>query len=405
MERGWISRGNRAGTYILPKPPSRFGSSASPRAHSGLDDNVVVLRSPEEQYRDADFDLGFAPDDRPAHQGIPRGHGQIADQQQARAGPGRAAPPGGVIWTDQRAPESGGRPGWAKPQALSPQSSRQRQQPRVPLVPPGHRDPLTPAMVKAASAPSPAVGDVIGTSDNSAAAAAAAAAATAATAQMMASLHLGSEADEREVGNVNNADGPPLVDGTARSWDNTTSGTSAALAGGVGGLAETMIPGPAMPVEPGGATKVFDFRAETAAVAVAAPPAGGESFHKYDIGNDDGNPLPEDLLGIVMAGLEPTDGRLCTYCCTALVPQAQACALCGTPAANLLPPPDGVEGGVVKLPMESSVPAGDGGDVAETVELPPSLVRAESGVQEGPAPPTLPAGVLAVNNLAEVRRI
>lgn len=150
--------------------------------------------------------------------------------------------------------------------------------------------------------------------------------------------------------------------------------------------------------------------------------------------------LPESLLDIVLAGLGPADENLCAFCCTTLVPGLSACSACGTPAPpGRAPPSGGVAGGedqadsFPRVAASSSAAAAEGGGVVDhrlslvkaepsqgssvqgggVSALPPGLVvgnvrsevRPPPGIGSAAVPaPSLPAGVLAVNNLAEVGR-
>ncbi|CAM9687796.1 unnamed protein product, partial [Ectocarpus sp. 12 AP-2014] len=151
VERGWIARGNRPGTYTLPKPPARFGGSSGPPR----DDED--LPSDEQHNHSQDGDGGGMPPPSIAVEDFSEGgfagegYGEggvvgfptdglppppLADAPRGRGAPGGGTS-GGTLWVEADAGSSGtaargGGGGGAS-------RTRARQLPRVPLVPPGQQ--------------------------------------------------------------------------------------------------------------------------------------------------------------------------------------------------------------------------------------------------------------------------
>ncbi|CAM9337356.1 unnamed protein product [Ectocarpus sp. 6 AP-2014] len=153
VERGWIARGNRPGTYTLPKPPPRFGGSSGP---SRDDEN---LPSEEHHYHSQDGDGGVMPPPPIAVEDFPEGgfagegyggggvvgfptDGLPPPPPLADAARGRGAPGGGTLWVEADAGSSGaaarGGGGGGGGGSGAPRT-RPRQPPRVPVVPPGQQ--------------------------------------------------------------------------------------------------------------------------------------------------------------------------------------------------------------------------------------------------------------------------
>ncbi|CBJ33805.1 conserved unknown protein [Ectocarpus siliculosus] len=155
VERGWIARGNRPGTYTLPKPPPRFGGSSGPPRD---DEN---LPSEEHHHHSQDGDGGGMPPPPPiAVEDFPEGgfagegYGgggvvgfptdrlppPLADAARGRGAPGGGTSGGGTLWVEADAGSSGtaARGGGGGGGSGAPRT-RARQPPRVPVVPPGHQ--------------------------------------------------------------------------------------------------------------------------------------------------------------------------------------------------------------------------------------------------------------------------
>ncbi|CAN0322986.1 unnamed protein product, partial [Ectocarpus sp. 12 AP-2014] len=151
VERGWIARGTRPGTYTLPKPPPRLGGSSGPPR----DDED--LASDEHNHHLQDGDGGGMPPPSIAVEDFSEGgfagegYGEggvvgfptdglppppLADAARGRGAPGGGTS-GGTLWVEADAGSSGtaargGGGGGAS-------RTRARQLPRVPVVPPGQQ--------------------------------------------------------------------------------------------------------------------------------------------------------------------------------------------------------------------------------------------------------------------------
>lgn len=114
-------------------------------------------------------------------------------------------------------------------------------------------------------------------------------------------------------------------------------------------------------------------------------------------GGSNNNPIPESLLGIVMAGLGSADENLCTFCCATMNPNAASCAVCGTPT----PAPVFVSAEVGDAPAARSENDPGNGQTGVSMEN-GGVAGTTGGAGTGIGAAGLPAGVLAVDNLAEV---
>lgn len=369
VERGWIARGNRPGTYTLPKPPP----SGSIR------------------------------------QGSPRGAEAYSDRQRGGCG-GRPS-------ARQRDHIS----------AASAMASGKRDQPRTEHVtaPPLPQHPSLPGSSSLASAspsPAPAGGGRFvaengsGNFGNGGSAASAtghaantveaqvnaqasvqatAQAEAAAVAQALSSLHLEMQAQEH---------GNGISSGHA---DMQNHGTVASMAAppnyappGFPESSGVVYPGTVMSV-PGNTVGGENYVIGAAKVEgmernIPEGPNGGYGVGGGVVrvgGESDSNPLPESLLGIVLAGLGSAEENLCAYCFATLGTGALECSTCGTP----VPVPAATDG--------SAEVVASGGAAVTTSGSPRAVGgeddRDDQGVAERPTA-ILPAGVLAVNNLEEV---
>ena len=364
VERGWIARGNRPGTYTLPKPPPRYGPSSGDggaREENDFgpsDQGGVPAGGGDGGPREA---AGLSVDAAPtAEASAPRrGRGAtgstgtlwVGEDTGGRGrGGGRARGGGGGTGGGGGVGGNGGSGNAARPPG---------RQPRVPLVPPGQQRDylLTAAAAEAAAeaaaaaeagrvAPSASLSPRLRASGGPAAqpplasslpspltpppapreqqqllaggSTAAADADANEVAKALHSLNLGETPPPQEaaLGVAAGLRSPPGIEpgllpvaGGAQRYHpfGQASSGNGVVPGGRGGIGE----------------------AEAVAAAAAAAAAAGTA----DLS---GNDLPESVLGVVLAGLGSSDGEgnlLCEYCCATLDTTASACGVCGTPAA------------------------------------------------------------------------
>ncbi|CAM9695559.1 unnamed protein product [Ectocarpus sp. 4 AP-2014] len=159
VERGWIARGNRPGTYTLPKPPPRSGCSSGPPRD---DEN---LPSEEHHHLSQDGDGGGMPPPPIAVEDFPEGgfagegYGgggvvglptgglplplpppPLADAARGRGAPGGGTSGGGTLWVEADAGSSGtAARGGGGGGGSGASKTRARQPPRVPVIPPGQQ--------------------------------------------------------------------------------------------------------------------------------------------------------------------------------------------------------------------------------------------------------------------------
>lgn len=436
-----MARGISANTYTLPKPPSRRDLSRSPRddvvSYDDLDDGLPPLGGqttggPPAPDRTL-LDVGFPVDDRP-----PPVSGEISArvEDERRLHDRRGATGTGSLCVDGKpdavagigvggscrekgdaAGRTGGGEHWlpSPPRALREGGANAwPRQPRVPLVPPGHRDhsssPRMTGTTGASGAETSGDTGVVQAIDT-------------AVAQALSSLHLG--ADARESGGVD-----CIVSGAGVTGEAGDSGGG----GGEGRETEKTEDGAIFTQQFGEMTHqsqtTTDVEHSTrlgraagvrdgsgfgkeAAVPSAGLAGGTDLFKNNGHSDKDSNdPLPESLMGIVMAGLGSDDDSLCAYCCATLNPYGPGeCPVCGTPTPSSLAPAGRTD--VTATPPADSLPADEHSEVLELQERLPTGLLEERPVESvlsataargaaGPGAATLPAGVLAVNNLAEV---
>lgn len=357
VERGWIARGNRPGTYTLPKPPP----SGSTR------------------------------------HGSPRRAEGFSDRQRGGGG-------------------GGGRPS-ARQRDLIPAASAttsgKRDQPRTEHVTAPLPRSSSLALPSASPFPAPAgggrfvaendsvalvTGHAANTIEAQASVQATAQAEAVAVAQALSSLHLEMQAQEQSNGisSIHN--------------DMQKYGTVAPMAPppnyvppGFPESSGVVYPGNIMSVSGNtvGGDNYMIGAAEVEGMERVVPMGLDSGYDGGGVGGErDSNPLPESLLGIVLAGLGSAEENLCAYCFATLGTGALECSTCGTP----VPVPAAADG-------SAEVIASGGATV--TISGSPRAVDSESdrddqqrllgkeGISERPVP-ILPAGVLAVNNLEEV---
>ncbi|CAN0080682.1 unnamed protein product, partial [Scytosiphon promiscuus] len=373
VERGWVARGNRPGTYTLPKPPPRFGSSSPRRRdHSQggtqADGGGDAFSAGRGVGNGVGGVGGYAGDDFPP---------PPAPEATGRKGRGVAGA-AGTLWV---AESSGGGGGGGGGSAARP---RARQQPRVPLVPPGQqRDFLsTPATAGPAKEALGGVGGgggggggVIAPGSNSppfagrgggtapalagqqqqqdggntaAAATVTGAAGTNAMSKTLSALHL-EVPQPTTAASDPHASASPLATAAAAAAAAGVAPVDAGLRAppGLEGWpapaasadlrrqgnplrASGKATSPSGEIAAGGEGNPGAATGNLLSVAQGLPPAGSAANN-----GGSADPLPESVLGIVLAGLGPAgdESPLCSYCCTALSPHAPECAICGTPAA------------------------------------------------------------------------
>lgn len=383
VERGWIARGNRPGTYTLPKPPPRHGPTSGPAdgareekdlgsSEQGGMPTAAAATAAREGFPEGARDTDTAPPGT-AEAAARRGRGATGTTGTLWVGEGAAGGGGGGGGRARGGGTGGGGGGGnggsgnaARPPA---------RQPRVPLVPPGQqREYLLTAAAAAAVAeaeaeavphpqavrrtPSASLSPPFRASGGggqaaqtpapsslspsmptptpseqqqrlargaAAGAAAAAATATAAAAEVDANI---TEAQALFSLNLDETRPPQKTAHHATAHLRSPPGVEPGTLPAAGGAQQLYHPFGQAPDNgriPGGPDRGPSSEGEAAAAAAAAG--------TVDLG---GNAIPESVLGVVLAGLEPADGEsahLCKYCCATLAPTAPECGVCGTTAA------------------------------------------------------------------------
>eukprot|EP00903_Cladosiphon_okamuranus_P014164 g13163.t1 len=360
VERGWIARGNRPGTYTLPKPPPRHATSGP----------AAVAR--EQDF--GSFEQFGVPAVAAAVEGFPGGCRDATDAASPATAEASATRKGrgatgasGTLWVGEEAGGGGGGGGGGnggRGNAARPPA----RQPRVPLIPPGQqREYLLTAAAAAAEA-------------EVAAAAAAEQAAGRTPSASLSPPFRASVGGGRGGGQT--AQTPAPFSPSTSTPKPTPSEQQQRLAGGAAAAAAAEVDAKTTTVARALCSLSLDETRppqETARHPAASllsppgiepgplPPAGGaqQRYHPFVHASDSGaihggadhgpsgegegevvaavgtvdlrgNPLPESVLGVVLAGLDPEDGEgphLCKYCCATLTPTAPECDACRAPAA------------------------------------------------------------------------